>query len=649
MTSEYHSTVCGSNSPLALALEDAACGYAVFPVAGKAPAIKGGRGCKDGTREPQRITALFNAAAHKATGYGIATGATSRLAVVDIDGEQAEAEARRRGLTSDYVVRTGRPEGHGWHLYYSIPEGADVRSRTLAPGLEIKGSGSYVVGAGSFHPSGNRYRLVRNGEPSPAPEWMLGTPEARPEKCTSWGSTRSASEAVSVDVAGPPILQSEPGRNLTLTQICGRLHDGTRDLAQLTRDLQAVNEARCQPQLPGREVEKIAASIFGKEPCSPAPEPTPWVKAAIEYLRSVRRQVKGMGGSTGWAIYNGLLDHASRRGRQHERGVSISIDMRTAARLAGTNSATVSRWIRRTDLVSVLRRGSGRRGSLLLLHVPESEGHRLQHSSTWGGSEVTDRSRSVATSALQRTIYRLRWSGGSAKARHGVTKGTSKVRQGVTPARDGMRRIGKSKAAILSAMVDCSGEISLCALAERLGRSKRSMREPLKWLVDNGLIIRVRRGYYDLPEDFIQRLEDARELGREPEADRLQIADHVRQRAAYRGQESGETKGAEQGGHERRGGDHDDRGQDDDHGDDGRHDRDGGGTAAGRENVARSRAKREAHLRQQRERERQHPGRRPTAEERERRERIDRLVREGMSRRLAEAEVHGVAPFEDVI
>jgi hypothetical protein len=39
---------------------------------------------------------------------------------------------------------------------------------------------------------------------------------------------------------------------------------------------------------------------------------------------------------------------------------------------------------------------------------------------------------------------------------------------------------------------------------------------------------------YSLPADFARRVEDAREVGREPEADRLQIARHALQREAFR-------------------------------------------------------------------------------------------------------------------
>jgi hypothetical protein len=168
-----------------------------------------------------------------------------------------------------------------------------------------------------------------------------------------------------------------------------------------------------------------------------------------------------------------------------------------------------------------------------VLHVPGDVGHQLQQSTTRGESKERQSPRSVATSALRKTVYRLRWSGGSSKARHGVVKGTVAVRQGYTPSREGVHRIGKSKAAILQTVVDCGGEVSRAALAERLGRKPDSMRKPLRELVDAGLLVKPRRGYYDVPEDLPEQLDNARELGKEPEADRLQIADHNRQRQAY--------------------------------------------------------------------------------------------------------------------
>jgi hypothetical protein len=110
------------------------------------------------------------------------------------------------------------------------------------------------------------------------------------------------------------------------------------------------------------------------------------------------------------------------------------------------------------------------------------------------------------------------------------------VRQSRTPGRDGIGRIGKSRAAIVYALLEAGGETTLGDLANRLGRTPNALKAPLRWLVETGLLIRPSRGRY-AGEDLSHlrdRLEDARELGAEPEADRLQMERHNRQRAAYR-------------------------------------------------------------------------------------------------------------------
>jgi hypothetical protein len=97
----------------------------------------------------------------------------------------------------------------------------------------------------------------------------------------------------------------------------------------------------------------------------------------------------------------------------------------------------------------------------------------------------------------------------------------------------GPGRIGKSKAALLHALVECDGSLSRSEIAAKLGRKPASLRAPIRWLIDAELLERVARGVYALPADFARRIEDARELGGEPEADRRQIARHAGQRDAF--------------------------------------------------------------------------------------------------------------------
>jgi hypothetical protein len=82
-------------------------------------------------------------------------------------------------------------------------------------------------------------------------------------------------------------------------------------------------------------------------------------------------------------------------------------------------------------------------------------------------------------------------------------------------------------------VVECPG-ILRSELAQRLGRKPASLKKPLKWLVDAGLLERTGWGRYDVTAIFSERLDDLRAAGGEPEADRLQILNHNRQREGYR-------------------------------------------------------------------------------------------------------------------
>ncbi|MEU1600632.1 bifunctional DNA primase/polymerase [Streptomyces sp. NPDC005708] len=99
----------------------------------------------------------------RADGLGLATGADSRLFVLDVDGPKGEetvARYRREGraLPETWEQRTGR-DGGGRHLFFRTNE--RLRTRTFKEeGLDIRAEGGYVVGAPSMHPSGRRYESI---------------------------------------------------------------------------------------------------------------------------------------------------------------------------------------------------------------------------------------------------------------------------------------------------------------------------------------------------------------------------------------------------------------------------------------------------------------------------------------------------------
>ncbi|MGW4905150.1 bifunctional DNA primase/polymerase [Streptomyces sp. NPDC004270] len=116
-----------------------------------------GHGVYDATTDPARIRELF-AAAPWATGYGIACGLPPhRLIGVDLDmksGTDSTAALRELALrhlfTIPPTVVVLTPSG-GRHLWLTGPPDAVIPNSAgrLAPGIDIRGAGGYLVGPGS--------------------------------------------------------------------------------------------------------------------------------------------------------------------------------------------------------------------------------------------------------------------------------------------------------------------------------------------------------------------------------------------------------------------------------------------------------------------------------------------------------------------
>ena len=161
---------------LAHALSAAERGLAVIPLSRtKLPALRSphrddpaparchgecgrfGHGVYDASTEPRRIRDLF-AAAPWATGYGIACGLEPhRLIGIDLDtktGTDSSTALRELALrhlfTIPETVVVLTPSG-GRHLWLSGPPDVVVPNSAsrLAPGIDVRGAGGYLVGPGS--------------------------------------------------------------------------------------------------------------------------------------------------------------------------------------------------------------------------------------------------------------------------------------------------------------------------------------------------------------------------------------------------------------------------------------------------------------------------------------------------------------------
>ncbi|MFJ9819341.1 bifunctional DNA primase/polymerase [Streptomyces sp. NPDC101151] len=159
-------------------------GLAVFPLSrSKLPAIttahpeptatctgqcgRPGHGVHDASADPARVRELF-AAAPWAAGYGIACGrAPHHLFGLDLDRKNGvdgvsglRTLAARHGFQIPRTVTVATQSG-GWHLWLKAPDSATIPNTAslLAPGIDTRGTGGYLVGPGSLGPRG-RYRFA---------------------------------------------------------------------------------------------------------------------------------------------------------------------------------------------------------------------------------------------------------------------------------------------------------------------------------------------------------------------------------------------------------------------------------------------------------------------------------------------------------
>ena len=128
------------------------CGKPECASPGKHPAIAGWQ--QAATCDEAAVKTMF--APYPSANIGIATG--RGLIVVDLDGPEGLAaleqwESKYGPLPPTRRVRTGR----GLHLYFQCTEALSNSAGRIAPHVDIRGDGGYVVGPGSIHATGRIY------------------------------------------------------------------------------------------------------------------------------------------------------------------------------------------------------------------------------------------------------------------------------------------------------------------------------------------------------------------------------------------------------------------------------------------------------------------------------------------------------------
>lgn len=161
---------------LTAALEYAAAGFRVFPLAdgGKAPRTQ--HGFKEATTDPEQVRRWWTA--YPNANIGLATGETASgifLTVIDTDFKPEkgvngfetlfEWQKEHGTLPATLTAKTG---GGGYHLYFftekTYKSGANILGDSS--GVDVRSSGGYVVAPPSVHKSGRRYEWQSGFDPA---------------------------------------------------------------------------------------------------------------------------------------------------------------------------------------------------------------------------------------------------------------------------------------------------------------------------------------------------------------------------------------------------------------------------------------------------------------------------------------------------
>jgi putative DNA primase/helicase len=255
-----------------------------------------------------------------------------------------------------------------------------------------------------------------------------------------------------------------------------------------------------------------------------------------------------MRGHTSRDVLKVLIDEVASHGKVVEGGVEVSLGRRKLARKAATSQQTLHKAIKHLEAENWLEfkppPSKEKPGTYFMRatldHVLSTQG---------GGSKEEngeEKKRVLQGGDQGLRAPRLRWSSPGRGARRGVVRETSQVRDGGAPPREGVKRLGKIRGAVVDTLENAGGRLALVELAHALGKTRprdldrrkdpetgKGRDGPLIWLKDEG-IVSIDDDVVSLITDWMDRLEEVRVRVGEVERERLDRERHEREGKAFR-------------------------------------------------------------------------------------------------------------------
>ena len=469
-------------------------------------------GFNSASAEPQRIAEMFSRAPTGAP-PGLATGRGSRVVVLDSDWYEGGFGSLKR-LEDEHgrlpPTRLHQSGGGGLHHFFGYPDGVGwLPTRT--------GHNALAPGLELLADAG---AVVL----PPAQHWTGGEYSVLIDRPLAplprWIVDMALDPGLRVldgDGEGAaethfvlPEMIREGTRNTTLYRFACSLRAHGWDHDAILAELRRTNRERCDPPLDDAEVRGRARSA-AKHRKGHAWSVSPAVVEAVGYLeeKAAGRTKKGTSAFSGWAVYRALLDCMKRHGRLHlGRDVAVRIAVRQLSLDAGVSLRTVHRALDELDASGLVYRVSAGYGATpgVLAVRVPRRAHPGTIHTTPPGSVERGKAQ-LEKKQEDEPLYKLRHG-------YGLEKGAGEVLDTVAEAGEvGIRRT---------------------ELGAKLGREPDSLKRWLRKLVELGLIVRPRRGTYRAVKNWRRILQKERVLSGERKAEGRDRDRYEQQREEYR-------------------------------------------------------------------------------------------------------------------
>jgi putative DNA primase/helicase len=255
---------------------------------------------------------------------GIATGAASRIFVLDVDPRHGGEESldslihKYGSLPGTLQVTTG---GGGRHFYFKHPGGTVPNEVSILPGLDIRGDGGQVVAPPSLHISGRRYEWdgidAFNAPIVPAPAWLLDL--IRPQKPVG-----NAPHKI------PEIIR-DGEKHKTCVSLAGTMRKRGFNGGEIYAALSKLSE-RFETPVPPENLRMIADDVAGRyAPGEHSSDGRPESAAALRFFpytdagngerlaARFGRDVRYSHPQRMWLVYNGVRWEPDQTGEMFQR------------------------------------------------------------------------------------------------------------------------------------------------------------------------------------------------------------------------------------------------------------------------------------------------------------------------------------------